>query len=253
LDSAPLPGRAALDSAAPRLSVILPVFNELGSLPGLVDELIAALDPLEESYEILLVDDASTDGSGAWIAEAAGRRPGVRGLALAGHEGQSAALAAGFQAARGAIFVTLDADGQNDPADIPRVLDALAGADVVSGVRARRDDRWLRRVSSRIANGVRRAVLRDGVTDVGCSLKAYRAEYVRGLPLFRGAHRFLPALCRGRGARVAELPVAHRPRRHGVSKYGVGNRLWVGIVDLLGVSWLRTRLHRHAAREAGKD
>jgi dolichol-phosphate mannosyltransferase len=233
--------------------VILPVFNERESLPGLVDELAAVLDGVGEPYEILLVDDASTDGSGAWIAAAARARPAVRALALAGHEGQSAALAAGFQAARGAVLVTLDADGQNDPADIPRVLAALAGADVVSGVRTPRDDRWLRRVSSRVANAVRRAVLRDGVSDVGCSLKAYRAEFVHGLPLFRGAHRFLPALCRARGARVVELPVAHRPRRHGVSKYGVGNRLWVGIVDLLGVAWLRTRLHRHGAREERPD
>ncbi len=232
----------------PRLSVILPVFNERESLPGLLDELVPVLERTGEPYEILLVDDASTDGSDAWI-EAAGRRLApVRGLSLAAHEGQSAALAAGFQAARGEVLVTLDADGQNDPADIPRVLSALAAADVVSGVRARREDRWLRRVSSRIANTVRRAVLRDGVTDVGCSLKAYRAEFVRGLPLFRGSHRFLPALCAGRGARVVEVPVTHRPRRHGASKYGVGNRLWVGIVDLAGVLWLRARLHRSRAR-----
>jgi len=187
------------------------------------------------------------------MAEAARRLAPVRTLRLARPEGQSAALAAGFQAARGEVLVTLDADGQNDPADIPRLLAALRSADVVSGVREHRADPALRLVASRIANGVRRGVLRDGVSDVGCSLKAYRAEFVRGLPLFRGAHRFLPALCRARGARVTEVPVAHRPRRHGVSKYGVRNRLWVGLCDLFGVLWLRSRLHRQAVREVGDD
>jgi dolichol-phosphate mannosyltransferase len=246
----PTPARPPL---APRLSFVLPVHDERESLPRLLEELVAALAGAGEPYEILLVDDASRDGSGEWIAEAARRLPGVRGLRLAEREGQSAALAAGFQAARGAIFVTLDADGQNDPADIPRLLAALRDADVVSGVRARRRDPIVRRASSRIANGVRQAVLHDGVRDVGCSLKAYRAEFVRGLPLFRGAHRFLPALCRARGARVVEVPVAHRPRQYGVSKYGIGDRLWVGLCDLLGVLWLRSRLHRQAAREVTDD
>lgn len=245
-DPAPSPPR-------PCVSAILPVHDERESLPALLDELVAALARNGEPYEILLVDDASRDGSGEWIAEAARRLPQVRALRLAVHEGQSAALAAGFQAAHGEILVTLDADGQNDPADIPRLLAALAAADVVSGVRSRREDSAVRRVASRVANGVRRAVLRDGVSDVGCSLKAYRAAFVRGLPLFRGAHRFLPALCRACGARVVEIPVAHRARRHGVSKYGIGNRLGAGICDLFGVLWLRSRLHRHGAREVADD
>lgn len=236
-------------SPGPRVSVILPVHDERESLPGLLAELTTALDGTGATYEILLVDDASRDGSGEWIAEAARRSPRVRALRLDAREGQSAALAAGFQAAWGEVFVTLDADGQNDPADIPHLLAALRDADVVSGVRQRRRDPLVRLVSSRVANGVRRAVLRDGISDVGCSLKAYRAGFVRGLPLFRGAHRFLPALCRARGARVVEIPVAHRPRQHGVSKYGVGNRLWTGLHDLFGVLWLRSRLHRQAARE----
>jgi dolichol-phosphate mannosyltransferase len=147
------------------------------------------------------------------------------------------------------VLVTLDADLQNDPADIPALLAALEGADVVSGVRATRQDDWLRRVSSRVANGVRRATLGDRVTDIGCSLKAYRREAIEGLPLFVGAHRFLPALCQFRGARVVEIPVPHRPRRHGVSKYGVGNRLFRGIRDLLGVRWLKSRLLRYKIRE----
>jgi len=146
------------------------------------------------------------------------------------------------------VVVTLDADLQNDPADIPDLLAALAGADVVSGVRARRHDSWIRLVSSRIANATRRAVLGDKVTDIGCSLKAYRRDVLVGLPMFVGVHRFLPALCQFRGARVVEVPVHHRPRTRGVSKYGMGNRLWRGIHDLIGVSWLKVRLLRYRVR-----
>jgi hypothetical protein len=135
----------------------------------------------------------------------------------------------------------MDADLQNDPADVPRLLAALAECDLVSGVRVTRHDSWLRRFSSRIANTVRRAVLHDGITDVGCSLKAYRAEYLTELPAFNGLHRFLPALVKARGGRIREVPVSHRPRRHGTSKYGVHNRLWRGIADLWGVRWLARR------------
>jgi glycosyltransferase involved in cell wall biosynthesis len=157
------------------------------------------------------------------------------------NSGQSAALAAGFRLARGSSVVTLDADLQNDPADIPRVLAALDGVAMVSGIRRNRRDDWLRRVSSRIANRVRRAALDDGVTDVGCSLKAYRVEYLRRIPAFNGFHRFLPALVQMAGGSVREVDVAHRPRVHGTSKYGVGNRLWRGLVDLAGVRWMRRR------------
>ena len=145
--------------------------------------------------------------------------------------------------------MTLDSDLQNDPADLPRLLKALETADVVSGVRQKRQDSWVRLVSSRIANAVRRGVLGDPVTDIGCSFKAYRREQLEGLPMFVGVHRFLPALCVFRGARYAEVPLNHRARRHGVSKYGVGNRLWRGIADLFGVQWLKSRLVRYKVRE----
>jgi len=144
--------------------------------------------------------------------------------------------------------VTLDADLQNDPADLPKVLAALEGADVVSGIRTGRQDTWMRLVSSRIANAVRRNLIGDHITDIGCSFKAYRREALEGLPMFVGVHRFLPALCQFRGARVIEVPVSHRARRHGVSKYGVSNRLWRGIHDLIGVSWLKVRLIRYSIR-----
>jgi glycosyltransferase involved in cell wall biosynthesis len=196
-----------------------------------------------------MVDDGSRDGTGEWLVREAARDPRLVAVLLAGNHGQSAALAAGFRRARGAVIVTLDADLQNDPADLPRLLAALGSADVVSGVRARRQDRWLRRLSSRIANAVRRKVLGDPLTDIGCSFKAYRREALEGVPLFAGVHRFLPALCVFRGARLVEIPLAHRPRRHGVSKYGVGNRLWRGLYDLIGVRWLKSRMLRYRERE----
>ena len=229
--------------------MVIPAHNEAENVGPLIREIAAALaggrGPL---YEVVLVDDGSSDGTGEWIAGQAAADPRVRPLLLEANGGQSAALAAGFAHAGGRIVVTLDADLQNDPADLPRVLAALEHADVVSGIRSRRQDPALRRLSSRVANGFRRAVLGDPVTDIGCSFKAYRREALEGLPLFVGVHRFLPALCVFRGARLAEVELTHRPRRHGVSKYGVGNRLWRGLHDLLGVRWLKSRLVRYRLR-----
>lgn len=230
------------------VSAIIPVYNEVESLPALMDELDLVLRATGRPYEVVLVDDGSADGSGAWIEERARRDPLVRGILLERNVGQSGALAAGLHHARGDVIVTLDADGQNDPSSIPALLAALEHADVVSGVRTPRADSWRRRVSSRVANAVRRAALGDTISDVGCSLKAYRREALEGIPLFVGAHRFLPALCQFRGARVAEVPVRHRPRQHGISKYGVRNRLFRGIRDLFGVRWLKARMLRHRIR-----
>lgn len=235
---------------APRLelSAVVPAYNEVDCVPLLVDELRAALEATARSWEMVLVNDGSTDGTAEAMARAAAADARLRVFHLEKNAGQSAALAAGLERARGEIIVTLDADLQNDPADIPALLRALEGADVVSGVRATRRDSWVRRVSSRVANATRRAALGDSITDIGCSLKAYRREVLVGLPLFVGAHRFLPALCAFRGARVVELQVRHRPRTRGVSKYGMGNRLWRGIHDLIGVSWLKHRLVRYRVR-----
>jgi hypothetical protein len=149
------------------------------------------------------------------------------------------------------VVVTLDADLQNDPSDIPRLLAALPGVDVVSGVRVERRDTWLRRASSRIANRVRDAVIHDGITDVGCSLKAYRAEFLRDLPLFKGMHRFLPALVELQGGTAREIPVGHRPRRFGEAKYGIGNRLFRALADLWAVRWMQRRwIDRRLEEEA---
>jgi glycosyltransferase involved in cell wall biosynthesis len=231
------------------ISVVVPAYNEAENLPEFLAELRAALDALGRSAEILLVDDGSDDGTAALLARERARDPRLKPLRLEARSGQSAALAAGLSRARGAVIVTLDADLQNDPADLPRVLAALENADVVSGIRANRHDDWVRKLSSRIANATRRAAIGDGITDIGCSFKAYRREALEGLPMFVGVHRFLPALCVFRGARLAEVPLTHRPRRHGVSKYGVHNRLWRGINDLIGVSWLKSRLIRVRVRE----
>jgi dolichol-phosphate mannosyltransferase len=224
----------------PRISVVVPVFDEEPNLAPLVAEIGAVFAGLD--YELLVVDDGSRDGTAATLARLAAAEPRLRALRHDRNYGQSAALATGFAAARGELLVTLDGDLQNDPADAPRLLAELErGFDVVSGVRRRRQDSWVRRVSSRLANGVRRRVLDDGITDVGCSLKAYRTRVLKRLPPFHGMHRFLPALTRMEGARVTEMPVEHRPRRFGKSKYGIGNRLWRGIADLLGVWWLQRR------------
>jgi dolichol-phosphate mannosyltransferase len=234
--------------AEPEISAVVPAYNEVESLPILLDELTRALEATGRTWELVLVDDGSTDGTTEAIRAAAARDPRIQPVLLAANGGQSAALAAGFAAMRGCIVVTLDADLQNDPADLPRLLAALQGADVVSGIRAHRQDSRVRLWSSRIANGFRRAVLGDPVTDIGCSFKAYRREALEGLPMFVGVHRFLPALCTFRGARLVEVELSHRPRRLGRSKYGVGNRLWRGLYDLVGVRWLKSRLVHYRRR-----
>jgi glycosyltransferase involved in cell wall biosynthesis len=232
----------------PQVSAVVPAYNEVGNVPVLVAELRAALDASGRTWELVLVDDGSTDGTGEAMEAAATADGRVRVLRLERNGGQSAALAAGLLRARGDAVVTLDADLQNDPADIPELLRGLDHADVVSGVRARRHDSWIRLVSSRVANATRRAVIGDHLTDIGCSLKAYRREVLADLPMFVGVHRFLPALCEFRGARVVEQPVRHRARTMGVSKYGMSNRLWRGLHDLIGVAWLKRRLVHYRVR-----
>ncbi len=226
-------------TTSPQISLVIPVFNEEENLETLAAEIAAALEGHE--YEVVFVDDGSRDRSLEVLCVLRRADARLRVLRLGENRGQSAAFAAGFQAARGEIVVTLDADLQNDPADIPLLLAELEGCDLVSGVRARRHDTWTRRIASRIANRVRSAVVHDGVTDVGCSLKAYRTELVKRLKMFDGMHRFLPALVRLQGARIREVEVRHRPRRHGESKYTVGNRLFRTIRDLFAVRWMQSR------------
>jgi dolichol-phosphate mannosyltransferase len=229
--------------------VVIPVFEERDNLELLHRELSAALAEVKGGVELIYVDDGSRDGSAEVLLDLAKRDERVRVLRFAENSGQSAAFAAGFQAARGEIVATLDADLQNDPADLPRLLAALHHADVVNGVRLGRRDGLVRRLSSRIGNGFRNWVTRESVTDVGCSLRVMRASYLRRVKLYRGMHRFLPTLLRLEGARVTELPVSHRPRRHGRSKYGIGNRLFVGLADVFAVRWMQKRQLRWRLRD----
>ena len=225
----------------PEISLVIPVFNEEENLPVLAAEIRAAMEPLGRAYEVIYVDDGSTDASPRVLAGLAREDPRTRVVRQRRNSGQSAAFDAGFRHARGSIVVTLDADLQNDPADIPRLLERMDGFDVVNGVCARRQDNWVRRVSSKLANSVRNRVTHESVTDVGCTLRAMRIEFLQHIPLFNGMHRFLPTLLRMEGARVTEVSVNHRPRLHGQPKYGIHNRLWRGLVDLYGVRWLQTR------------
>jgi dolichol-phosphate mannosyltransferase len=233
--------RSTATLPAPDVSLVLPVHNEEENLALLAGEIRAALDGTAWSYEVLWIDDGSTDGSLAVLAGLAAADPRVRVLRLRQSAGQSAALAAGFERARGAIVVTLDADLQNDPADIPRLLAELPGWDLVAGVRTERRDGRLRRLSSWIANRVRNWATDEQIADVGCSLKAFRAATLRRVPMFRGMHRFLPTLVRLAGGRVRELPVSHRPRLYGKTKYTVSNRLFRSLADLFAVRWMQRR------------
>jgi glycosyltransferase involved in cell wall biosynthesis len=226
--------------SSPRVTLVVPAHDEEENLPPLVAEIREAMAGIP--YEVVLVDDGSTDGTLGAMLELAASDPAVRVVRQSPNRGQSAALRAGWRVARAPVVVTLDADLQNDPADIPRLLATLdAGWDVVNGVRQNRQDGFVRRASSRIANGVRNRLTGDSVTDVGCTLRACRTELLRNLPVFDGMHRFLPTLLRFGGARVTEIPVSHRPRRFGQTKYGIHNRLWRGLVDLWAVRWMKRR------------
>ena len=228
-------------SREPDLSIVVPVFEERDNLEPLVDEILEVLSPTGLAAEIVLVNDGSRDGSAERIAELARSRPAVRGLHFRENRGQSAAFDAGFKAARGRIVVTLDADLQNDPRDIPALVESLRDHDAAVGYRSIRNDSWLRRVSSFIANTVRNRLSGDDIIDTGCSLKAFRAEALVGLKLYTGMHRFLPTLLRIEGRRVVQIPVGHRPRRSGRSKYGVWNRVFRSFADLLAVRWMKKR------------
>lgn len=230
---------------SPAVSVIVPLFNEEENISILQGELERALTGLD--YEIVFVDDGSRDRT----AEKIERRPGVRVLRFEKNTGQSAAMHAGLNAAYGQTLVLLDGDLQNDPADIPRLLQEISrGADLVCGYRAKRKDTVVKRITSRVANFVRSRFTKDGVRDTGCSLKAMRRECVPALVLFRGMHRFIPALIKGAGYRLVEIPVNHRPRRFGESKYGLGNRAIRATVDMFGVRWLLSRQSNYKIRES---
>ena len=226
------------------LSVVVPVRNEQDNIAPLISEIRAALDGVVE-YEIIYVNDGSTDATPQKLAEIRQTCSQLRVIRHAQSCGQSTAVRSGVKAAKGDWIATLDGDGQNDPADIPKLMAAVEeGVELVGGNRrhARRDT-WIKRVSSVIANGVRSRMLKDSTPDTGCGLKLFRRDVFLDLPYFDHMHRFLPALAQRAGGRVISVEVNHRPRTMGVSKYGTWHRLWVGIWDVIGVMWLQRRAH----------
>ena len=226
-------------NTTPEVSVVVPVCNEVENVGPLVREIAAALQG--RAFEAIFVDDGSTDGTGDALRALRAEVPQLRVLRHSVRAGQSAAVCSGVRHARAAWIATLDGDGQNDPADIPALFAARERAELVMGNRVERRDTWLRHAQSRVANGVRGWLLGDGTPDTGCGIKVMHRETFMDLPRFDHMHRFLPALFLRAGRRVVSVPVKHRPRERGTSKYGLFDRLWVGIVDIFGVMWLRRR------------
>jgi dolichol-phosphate mannosyltransferase len=229
------------------ISVIIPFFNEEECVEPVLEEMIDVFSRRFDTFwEIIMVNDGSSDGTAEIIDRFAAKNEQLRAVHLPFNCGQSAALKAGFNIAKGDILGMMDGDGQNDPNDFPELLEALVaqGADMMCGVRANRSDNLIRRLSSKIANRCRSFILKDNITDIGCSIRVFRCECLSEIILFRNAHRFFPSLFKMRGFTVSQMPVNHRPRLMGNSKYGVGinSRLWVGIVDLAGVYWLSRRV-----------
>jgi len=236
---------------APDLSVVFPVFNEEENVPILLEEIAAALRGQPWSYEMVAVDDGSVDRSLAVLQQARAKYPNLRVLTFEKNSGQTAALDAAWRAAKGNYVVSLDADLQNDPADIPMMMRTLkeSGADMVIGVRVNRQDTFARKLQSRIGNGVRNWITGDRITDTGCSLKLVKRDAIDRIALYNGMHRFLPTLVRMRGRKVIEVPVNHRARRFGVSKYGAMNRAARGLVDCLAVRWMSKRMLNYKVKD----
>jgi dolichol-phosphate mannosyltransferase len=226
------------------LAIVVPVYEEEANVLPLAREIVTALRPGPLAFEVVFVDDGSADGTAAAILEASRAEDCVRGVRHARNAGQSAALWTGLCVTHAPIVATLDGDRQNDPADLPQLLAALERADFVCGVRARRRDPWVRRVSSAVARQARRTFLGVDFRDTGCSLRVFRRSALQQVFPFHGWHRFLPVLVHAAGVTVCELPVSHRHRSAGRSKYGVWNRLGHGLFDLIGVAWYQRRILR---------
>ncbi len=244
-------------SSRPWVSVVIPVKDERDNLTPLTEQLLKVLGSQEESrtapFEIWYIDDGSTDGSGPLLDNLAAQHAEVRVLHFDRNYGQTSAFDAGFRQAQGELVVTMDADLQYDPADIPTLIPLAAQYDLVCGWRKDRHDSLTRKLSSRIAYLTRTSVTGDRIHDTGCSLKVFRRAVVERLHLFEGMHRFFPALARMHGFRVAEAPVRHFPRVHGRSKYGIGNRLFKGLYDLVAVRWMMGRVLRYRFRQGNRQ
>jgi len=223
------------------ISVVVPVYNEEENLPVLIPQIAEVLKPLGKTYEMIFVDDGSKDQSRRLLKEMASQYPQIRILGFKKNCGETAAGAAGIKEARGGIVITIDADLQNDPKDIPRMLDYLKEYDMVTGWRQKREDSWVKRITSRIANRIRNRLSGEEIQDSGCTFRAYKRECLQEIKLYKGMHRFIPTLVKMEGYRVIEIPIAHHPRQFGVSKYTTWNRIWRAFVDLLAVKWMKSR------------
>ena len=233
----------------PQVSLVIPLYNESSNVRPLVEAIAKTMEPLGISYEGIFVDDGSTDRTLEELHSFAAANPWMRAIGFRNNCGQSAAFEAGFRAAQGEVVVTMDADLQNDPADIPKLLAAMKDADAVCGVRANRQDNAWRRFCSRFANATRRLITGDNYHDVGCSLKAMKSCYLVKLKMFAGMHRFLPILLEMEGAKVIEMPVSHRPRLSGVSKYTARSRMWRALADAFAVRWMKKRIQIYEAKK----
>ena len=232
-----------MDANSLTLSVVIPIKDEAENIQPLSQQLTSVLNDHPWSWECIWIDDGSTDGSLAILERLARQDAHHRFVSFDRNAGQSAAFCAGFKESTGAIIATIDGDGQNDPADIPRLVKEIqtGQADMVNGYRVRRRDNLIRKLSSRIANAFRNSVTGKTVSDVGCSTRVFKRQCVECLPHFKGMHRFLPTLVYMQGFKLTEIPVNHRPRLLGKTKYNINNRLWVGMLDTLGVLWLQKR------------
>jgi dolichol-phosphate mannosyltransferase len=231
------------------LSLVIPAYNEQEVVPELLRRVPAALEKLGKPFEVIIIDDGSTDGTPALLNDAMAQFPWLRVLRLSANRGQSAAFDAGFKAARGSIIATIDADLQNDPEEIPRLVPMLDGYDMVTGWRKKRKDSAFRRVQTRLANRIRNAISEETIQDSASSLKLYKRHCLCGIQLYTGMHRFMPTLVKMRGYTVLETPVAHSPRFAGVAKYGFRNRAWRAFCDLLAVRWMKKRTLRYEVEE----
>jgi len=244
-----------MSDSPPYLSLVIPCYNEQENVPTLLDRVEAALLKIDKPFEVIIVDDGSTDSTPALLAAAMRTRPWLRVVRLAKNSGQSAAFEVGFDTARGEILATIDADLQNDPEEIAHLLPLLEEkkVDMVTGWRKDRQDTRFRRWQSRQANRIRNWITQETVQDSASSLKIYRAQAIKGVKLFRGAHRYFPTLVKMRGGTVYETPVKHSPRFAGTAKYGFSNRAFVGLVDLFGVRWMKKRYLKYEANELHRD
>jgi len=227
------------------LSIVIPIYNEEENIVPLIGEILNAMKDFDKPYEIVLVDDGSRDGTLKLMKQAHKEYPEiVQYISFTENNGQTAAFIAGFRASRGRLVATLDGDRQNDPKDLPGMIERLNDGDVdmVNGIRQKRQDNWIRKLSSKIGNGFRNWLTREQVSDVGCSIRVMKRECVAEIPGFNGLHRFFPTLVRMKGFRITEMPVNHRERTLGVSKYGVLNRAFVGFHDTLAVRWMLKRV-----------